>query len=333
MPPAGLAIVGCGWAGARHAAALQAQGVEPLWAIDTDPQRIASVVSEGGTTRTGSDLSDALADAAVTAVDICLPHHLHVDACLQAIAAGKHVLCEKPLAPTLADADRLVAAAAQAGTLLMVAENEIFDQRYRAIHALLEDGAIGRPALVQATRECYTEQSFVAERPWWLLADEAGGGILLTGGVHDFAKLRLMLGEISMIYAVRPRQRFLQLETEDTVVMTLRFANGSAGTLVESFFMLDAITATGQEVHRLRIDGDDGSLEVTGADRLSLTNGHGTQEIVVDSEDTFQAELREFLACVESGREPVTSGRRQRRNLELVEAAYSSIKSGAPVEI
>ena len=284
-------------------------------------------------TRAGVDLEEALGDPGVSAIDVCLPHHLHRDACLQAIAAGKHVLCEKPLAPNLADADRMVAAAEVAGTLLMVAENEVFDQRYRAIRKLIAAGGIGRPALVQATRECYTEMSFVSERPWWLQEHEACGGILLTGGVHDFAKLRLMLGEISLVYALRPRQRFLQLETEDTVVMTLGFADGSAGTLVESFFMLDATTAIGEEVHRLRIDGDDGSVEVRGPDRLSLTNGEGTQEVMLETEDTFQAEVREFLSCLKSGREPETSGRRQRRNLELVEAAYASIKSGAPVDV
>jgi predicted dehydrogenase len=333
LSPAGLVIVGCGWAGTRHAEALRAEGVDPLWAIDTDPDRAASIALDGAATRTAADLIEALDDPAVTAVDVCLPHHLHVDACLRAIDAGKHVLCEKPLAPSLAEADRVVAAAERAGTVLMVAENEVFDVRYRTIQTLLADGVIGRPALVQATRECYTEQSFVADRPWWLRASEAGGGILLTGGVHDFAKLRLMVGEISLLYALRPRQRFLQLETEDTVVVTLRFANGSAGTLVESFCMLDATTATGQEVHRLRIDGDAGSLEVTAADRLSITNGEGTREIVVDSQDTFQAEMREFLTCMSSRREPVTSGRRQRRNLELVEAAYASIESGTPIAI
>jgi len=333
MPPVGLAIVGCGWAGSRHAAALRAESVEPLWAIDTDPQLAASVAGDSPTTCASTDLQAALEDTAVTAVDVCLPHHLHVDACLRAIAAGKHVLCEKPLAPSVAEADRLVEAAEQAGTLLMVAENEVFDARYREFRRLLADGVIGRPALVQATRECYTEMSFIAERPWWLRADEAGGGILLAGGIHDFAKLRLIVGEVSLVYALRPRQRFTQLETEDTVVIALRFADGSAGTLVESFFMLDATTATGEEVHRLRVDGDDGSLELAGADRLSLTNADGTREIVVDRSDTFRLEVREFLSCLASGREPETSGRRQRRNLELVEAAYESIRSGQPVEV
>lgn len=328
----GVALIGCGWAGTRHAQAFSAEGNDLLWAIDTDPTQATSVAGLGSQTGTGHDLNQALTDPAVSAVDVCLPHHLHAEVCLRAITAGKDVLCEKPLAPALADADRITEAADEAGVVLMVAENECFDPRYRMIRKLIDEGAIGPPALVQATRECYPEESAGRISSWWNRASEAGGGILLSGGIHDFAKLRMMLGEVAMVYGHRARQRLHELETEDTVVVLLQFENGTVGTLVESFFMLDPTTATGQEVHRLRIDGDSGSLEVTEADRLRLSDASGTREIVVESENTFRAEVREFLECMNNRREPETSGRRQRRNLELVEATYASIASGQPVQ-
>lgn len=194
-------------------------------------------------------------------------------------------------------------------------------------------GDIGAPALVQATRECYPLESFLDDRQWWLRRNDSGGGILLSGGIHDFAKLRMMLGEITLVHAFRARQRWHELETEDTVVMLLCFQNGTVGTLVESFFMFDPATATGEEIHQLRIDGDGGSIKVLGQDRIQIATPKGIREVTFSINDTFRTEVREFLDCVESRREPKTSARNQRRNLELVEAAYASIASGQPIQV
>ena len=174
-------------------------------------------------------------------------------------------------------------------------------------------------------------ESFLTSRPWFLRRDASGGGILLSGGIHDFAKLRMMMGEIVTVHCLRARQRFLELETEDTVALVLGFENGAVGTLVESYFMIDPITTTGAEAHRLRIDGDGGSIELVGPLRLRVTTPAGASELSVEEQDPFRAEVREFLDCVVSRREPLTSARAQRRNLELVEAAYTSMTSGVPV--
>jgi predicted dehydrogenase len=329
----GVAVFGCGWAGQRHASAFVAQGATLRWAIDTDLGRAGKVAGLRAGAQSGASLEEALSDPAVAMVDVCLPHNLHVEVCLTAIAAGKDVLCEKPLAPSLDEADRITAAAKEADVLLMVAENECFSPLYLQIEELIADGVIGAPALVQATRECYLVDSFVNERPWWLSRETSGGGILLAGGIHDFAKLRMMLGEITLVYSLRAPQRFHRLQTEDTVVLALGFESGVVGTLVESFCMLGPTTATGDEVHRLRIDGEDGSIKVLPPDRIQITTTGGVRELTASAEDSFIVEVREFLDCVESRREPKTSARHQRRNLELVEAAYASIASGQPVHL
>ncbi|HXW81909.1 MAG TPA: Gfo/Idh/MocA family oxidoreductase [Acidimicrobiales bacterium] len=329
----GVAIIGCGWAGHKHADAFIAEGARLRWAVDVDPLRAAGVAALQPGARQATSLEEPLSDPAVNMFDVCVPHYLHAETCLAAIAEGKDVLCEKPLAPSLADADRMAEAAEEAGTLLMVAENECFNPMYREIASLLAAGVIGEPALVQATRECYLRESFVHDRRWFLSRDAAGGGILLAGAVHDFAKLRMMLGEVVVLHSLRARQRFAEMEAEDTVVTVLGFEGGAVGTLVESFFMIDPTTTTGAEVHRLRIDGDKGSIEVTAPQRLRVTTLEAEKEVTVTLEDTFRAEIREFLTCVASRREPATSARAQRRNLELVEAAYASIASGQPVRL
>jgi UDP-N-acetyl-2-amino-2-deoxyglucuronate dehydrogenase len=327
----GVAIIGCGWAGTRHAGAFIAEGARLRWAVDVDLERASEVAALQPGARPATSMDEPLADPAVNMFDVCVPHYLHAETCLAAIAAGKDVLCEKPLAPSLAAADRMTDAADKAGTLLMVAENECYNPTYRKIAALLAAGVIGQPALVQATRECYLRESFVRDRPWFLSRDAAGGGILVSGAIHDFAKLRMMLGEVVVLHSLRARQRFAEMETEDTVVTVLGFEGGAVGTLVESFFMIDPTTKTGAEVHRLRIDGDKGSIEVMAPERLRVATLESVDEMTVPFEDTFRAEIREFLACVATRREPLTSARAQRRNLELVKAAYASIASGQAV--
>ena len=156
----GVAIVGCGWAGRRHAEAFIAEGARLAWAVDTDVERAADVATLQPGTRAAASIDEALSDPHVTMVDVCLPHHLHAGACLAAAADGKDVLCEKPLATTLVEADEMTEAADEAGILLMVAESECFSPLYRQVRTMLESGVIGQPALVQATRECYLASPF-----------------------------------------------------------------------------------------------------------------------------------------------------------------------------
>ena len=157
--PARIALIGCGWAGERHARAYAQHGATLAWAIDANRARaealVAALGAAGAATRVGTDFRAALADPDVDAVDICLPHDLHAPVTIAAAGFGKHILVEKPLAATLDEADAMIAAADRAGVVLMVAEHVRFDAVLLKVRDLLQAGVIGRPALVQLTRECY----------------------------------------------------------------------------------------------------------------------------------------------------------------------------------
>ena len=342
----GVAIIGCGWAGARHARAYLDAGAALRWLIDAERDRAEemrrALGAGGAASRAGTDYREALRDPTVDAVSICLPHDLHAAVALAAAAAGKQILCEKPLAATLAEADRMIAAADAAGVVLMVAENERFDPTLVRVGELLRDGVIGTPALVQIGRECYLRDSFLRERPWFLDARAAAGGIMMSGGVHDFATLLALIGEIESVHALRAPQRFAEMEGDDTSVALIRFWGGAVGTLIESFLMKSLTTAAGPEVHTLRIDGELGSLTV-GADRRIRffserpdyqPNGQLlAHELHVPEADTFALEITHFLDAIARGTEPITSGRRQRAALACVLAAYRSMETGGPVAL
>ncbi len=333
-----IAIIGCGWAGVRHARAFERSGAEVRFAVDLDAGRAKALHA----LHTAADYRLALADPDVQAVDICLPHHLHAAVAVEAAQAGKHILCEKPIAATLEEADQMIAAAERAGVVLMIAENERFNPLSHKVRELVQAGVIGRPALFQMTRECYLIRSFLEERRWFLDAKAAAGGMMMSGGVHDFEAARLIIGDVQSVYALRAPQRFLEMEGDDTSVALVRFGNGVVGTFVQSFVMKSLITAAGSEVHTMRIDGDLGSIAVQDGRTIQVFSERadyrlGEQlvqhQIYVPEQDTFALEVEHFLRVVQTGEEPITSGRSQRRPLEIVLAAYRSMETGLPVRV
>lgn len=335
-----IAIIGCGWAGQRHATAFRQCGTTIRWAVDTNIARAEKIANEA--THTSTDYRQALADPAVEAVSLCLPHNLHAPVAVEAAQAGKHVLVEKPLAATLAEADQMIAAADAGGVVLMVAEDVRFEPLFHKIRHLLDEGVIGKPALIQRTRECYLRQSFLRDRRWFLDAQAAAGGIMMSGGIHDFEMMRMIIGEVESVYALRAPQRFLEMEGDDTSVALIRFRDGIVGTLVESFIMKSLTTASGPEVHTLRIDGTLGSLCVDGGRMICIFSERSDwllgerlvqHEIYVPPEDTFRIQAEHFLHCIRTGAEPITSGRSQRKPLEIVLAAYESMHTGLAVRI
>jgi predicted dehydrogenase len=336
---ASVALFGCGWAGARHAEAWNELGVEVAWAVDSDADKSETFADKFGGQATASwELS--LADQGVTIVDICLPHALHAQAAIAAATRRKHILCEKPLAISLEDADRMIEAADRAGVVLMVAENVCFDPARRRLAELVHQGAIGRPALLQIAREANLARSFLSSRRWFLDEQVAGGGIMLSGGVHDFETARMLLGEIEQVGSLRAPRRLEEMGGDDTSVAVFRFASGAIGVLVESYVAKRALTAGGDEHHTVRVDGEYGSLLLENQGPIRLFSEEtfgslsaGTEHVLpVEPVDTFRLELEHLLDALEQGFEPISSGRSQRRAIELVSAAYASMDhNGEPI--
>ena len=143
-----------------------------------------------------------MAAGGFTAVDVMVPHHLHETVALEAFAAGLHVLLEKPMAPTLDACDRILAAAARAGTTFMVAENAQYWPEVVLAQQLVDDGALGE---IITARACSfvppLDEFFGGERPWRFDRAAAGGGVAIDAGSHWIRPLRMWLGEIREVVA------------------------------------------------------------------------------------------------------------------------------------
>lgn len=339
-----IAIIGCGWAGARHAYAYRNRDIHIKWMVDTDIKRAEKLSKIQSDAHITNNYREAINDKEVDAVDICLPHFLHHAVAIESAFKEKHILCEKPIANSLDNANRMIEAAERNNIVLMVAENEIFSPLYIEVRELLRKSVIGKPALVHLNRGCYLEKSFIKDRPWFLKSNQAAGGMMMSGGIHDFEKLRMIIGEIIQVFSMRAPQRISQMEGDDTSVALLKFKNNAIGIMIQSYIMKNALTASGTELHTLRIDGEYGSIVAAGthggtiriySDRKNIKDNekYVEEEIIIPEKDTFQLEIDHFLKCILEDIEPVTSGKRMKKSLKLVMAAYESIATGMPVKI
>ena len=222
----------------------------------------------------------------------------------------------------------MIAAANAAGRSLMVAETVRFDRTYLKAVELIRSGAIGDLFLVRIARE-HQMHDYLRRRPWFL--EHPSGGITYSGGIHDFELLRMLAGEIEHVYGLQGRKVLPEMAGDDTSVALAGLRSGATGVIVESFSAKTPRPGVHMSVH-----GSQGSLWVhRGQLRLYDAVQDGQEEQVkawnVPQGDTFLAEIAHFLDCLETGEEPITSGRDQRKPLLAVLATYASIQDGKRV--
>lgn len=340
-----LAMVGVGWAGARQAQAVQelrASGqphspLEVVALVDNDADFLAAKGAELGVAKRYTRYADTLADPAIDAVSICTPHPLHGPMALEAAAAGKHILVEKPLALTVEEADRMIAAAETAGVTLFVAENQAYSARARYLRQVVTSrepiGAVTACLLVAGFR---SENFLYAGRRDWLTRPDAGGtGTWMLHGIHTMAELRVIFGEVETVYLREHKTpSFQRREIEGTVTGILTLTGGLPIAIVQSSETKLPGNLGGYVIH-----GERGSLRAGATHaELFLTDAADpdTPEIVeypAHPLSEYAQEMAAFAAAVASGQEGLTSGRSERRTLAIVQAGYESIASGLPVHL
>ena len=238
-----VAIVGAG-IGREHLRGYLAVSdrfeVATLCDIDTDRARtvLAEEAPHGGIGVEG-ELERVLEDRAIDLVDICLPPHLHAEAATAAMRAGKHVVCEKPLVPSLAEADALLAVAGETGRMLV----PVFQYRYgpatAKLRALIEAGLAGRPQVASLETHWDRRADYYAV-PWRGTWAGENGGAVLGHAIHNHDLLRVFMGPVASVLA-HVATRVNAIEVEDCAAIAFRMENGSLAT---SSITLGAATDT-----------------------------------------------------------------------------------------
>jgi predicted dehydrogenase len=279
-----------------------------------------------------SDYKDMIANGGVDAVDICLPHHLHADAIIAAAEAGKHVLCEKPLASTLDEAAAIASAAADAEGAFLMGFMRRFDATWSSVAERVAGGEIGEPVLVRSTGRG------PGLPPEWALDPQASGGLIAEVNSHDLDSIRWFSGqELESVYAVgravkRPdlAERFPGFV--DVVLATFELSRGALAQLdgaCPADYGYDA---------RVEIYGTDG-VAFAGDPRrgsaLLVRRGEAVSEPVLSWRDLFadayRAEDAHLVAVARGESAPRTTVADGLRALEAVFAVNRSLADDAPV--
>lgn len=327
-----VALVGCGIISEAHLRAYgqHADRARITVCCDIDPERAAQRAALAGGARAVSRLEDLLADPDVDAVEICTPHPLHAAAAVAAARAGKHILCQKPLAKTLAECDAMIDAAREAGVVLFYGEtNHTMPPAVEAKRAV-EQGRLGQLIGVQATYAHWQGGRYLSTA-WRYDPDVTGGGQLLDGGIH-FVDLMLNVGgPVEAVTCLTTRFR-PELGGEDTAVANMRFQGGHLGALFSSqaagiWFPGSTFAAFGTE-GVLTLGGPHGALVLHRPDLLDR------REVLLESGgDSFARMIGAYLDTVLDGTLNPSPGEVGRENLRVVLAAYESARLGREVRL
>jgi predicted dehydrogenase len=319
-----LAVVGCGAISHWHLDAIERSGVDitVTAAVDPDPASARRIADRTAAAAYAS-LADALGGGGFDAALIAVPHHLHEPLAIEALGAGLHVLLEKPLAPTLDASDRILAAAAAAGTVFMVAENAQYWPEVRTVRDLVADGAIGDVVTARAATFFPALGDFYGgERPWRFDAAAAGGGVVIDTGSHWLRPLRLWLGEADETIAALGRPH-PDMEGESLCRALIRFESG----VVAAF---DAMLATGAIANQplFTVTGTTGECTVEGSGWVKVFDGtdwKGTKVGVPGGYlQSYEGEWTDFASAVQHGTPPAASAAYALGELRLALAMYRS---------
>lgn len=328
--------VGWGLVGASNIArqfvinAIRQNGGEPRVVMSTDAARGAAFAKENGVAQSTTDLAALLAAPGIDAVYISTTNELHRDQAIAAARAGKHILCEKPLALTLADAHAAVDAAKAAGVVFATNHHLRNAGAHRAMRQAILDGRIGRPLAARVFHAVYLPPNL---QGWRINAPEAGGGVILDIAVHDADTLRFVLGdEPESVVAKTQSSGMASAGLADAVMTTVTFRSGLIAQTHDAF--TSKYAGTGFEVH-----GTEGSLIARDVmtqqpiGSVVLRNEAGEQGIEFDRTDLYVRALGAFHAAMRGGGQPAATGEDGIRSLAFGLAVTEAARTGGTVKV
>lgn len=336
-----IGIIGGGGISETHArAAGEISGVE-IVAFYGDNQEKITQLSQRFGGAAYRDFQTFLDHRPLDLVIIGSPSALHAEQGIAAARRGLHVLTEKPLDVTTAQADALIKECERAQVKLGVCFQDRVAPEIARLKQLVDDGRLGKPILVNGYVKWYRAPEYYANSRWRGRRALDGGGALMNQGVHTVDLLLWLMGDIERVYA-RTVTALHDIEVEDTVVATLEFRNGAIGTLEAATSIYPGYQ------RRVELTGAEGTIilehdrivaaDLRTPDPTLISPSSGDQNAsasspIVSDVGGHRRLLEDFLRAIETNGRPICDGRDGRRSVELIEAIYESSRTGLPVKI
>jgi myo-inositol 2-dehydrogenase/D-chiro-inositol 1-dehydrogenase len=341
--PARIGIIGSGFVASIHAEALKRVPAAELVAVASpSEEHVRAFARRHAITHAYTDYRQLLAREDIDLITVACPNYLHRDVTVAAAGAGKHVVCEKPLAMNLEECDEMIEACRVAGVKLMYAEQLCFAPKYVRAKQLANEGALGRIYHVRHL-ECH----YGPHSDWFWDVNLSGGGVLMDMGCHSIQFARWMYDNapVESVYAeLGTYVHSDRTRGEDHSLCMLRFENGRVAVAENSW---------------ARAGGVDDRAEVYGSQGLTVADLLRGSALVTFSEPGygyaqekaprtqgwtftmfdeawnygFPQEMVHFVECVAEDREPLVTGEDGRAVLEIICAAYESARTGRRVSL
>ena len=340
-----IAVVGAGIIGRAHLQAVLASGTVALSAI-VDPSPAATGLAAQASVPHYTSLDELLAKDRPEGLVLATPNHLHLSQALRCIEAGLPILLEKPITPTLAEAEQLVARAEQLGARVLIGHHRAHSPIMAMAAQIVRSGKLGRLVAVTGSATFLKPDHYFEDGPW---RRQIGGGPILLNMIHEVHNLRMLCGAITHVqaFASHAVRGFV---VEDTVAINLRFANGALGS-----FMLSDCAASARSWEQTSgenkdypnyadedcyvVSGTHGSLSVPSMRLKTYSSEEGRSwwkpfELglaQVTRSDPIMLQMEHFGAVVRGQAEPLVSARDGMENLRIIGAIVRAAASGQVV--
>ncbi len=326
-----VAVIGLGF-GRRHIQAYQSlPGVTVAAVVARNARRREQAAREYGIPAAYADYRQLLAQQEIDLLSICSPDRLHARQALDALEAGVHVLCEKPIATTIEDAGALVRAVRETGLVYAAGHNYRFFPQFARLKALADVGAVGDLLLGESS---YVQNLYDMEGlgpDYWRLADPQD--FYLGGAIHNVDLLRWVLGEVREVHAYSAHgMPFYPLD--DTCVSNFAFEGGRIGRL---------LLVLGAQLKRkfhfdLNVYGRAGALRATlgrgeVVQDVDCLEGEVPVAVPVGEADSLALEISHVVECVRTGRQPLVDVMEGAKAVAVCLAAVRSAREGRPVAV
>jgi len=298
------------------------------------------------------DVSRMVESERIDVVVVATPHPSHADAAIAAMASGSHVLVEKPMATTVADCDRMLEAAADAGVTLGVVSQRRFYAPVQRVKRAIQDGKIGVPALATLTLLGWRDKEYYESDPWRGTWSGEGGGVLVNQAVHHLDLLLWLFGPVETVFGFWGNINHPEIEVDDTAIAVLRGVGGGLASIVVSNSQRPGLHANvhlhGSNGASVGVQTDGGQMFVAGVSEIvdppvtDLWTVPGEEQLLSEFRASDHSEfasvdpivhyhrlqVEDFLDAVIEGRSPLVTGADGRRAVELFAAIYRSNDTG-----